>query len=81
MTTCCTLKADVRGLPVISKKKSIILRKPMPRYLWRATAKLNEEHFIDFLFNATGVESDKILFDIIEYHDSCSAFSDIYEIM
>lgn len=49
-------------------RKSILL-KSMPRFLWRATAKKEEEMILDLIFDATDIEQGACLILAIEYND------------
>jgi hypothetical protein len=38
-----------------------VLTKPMPRFIWRATASSGDKNVVDLFFDATGIEQDSLL--------------------
>lgn len=44
-----------------------ILESPLPHFMWRATAKNNNQLVLDVLFDATDIEQGNILLKVIEY--------------
>lgn len=59
---------NMQGLP--GERRRELLVKPMPRFIWRALARLGDRPIFDMLFDATDIQQGNLLEDIIEYERS-----------
>lgn len=73
LTTVNDVKKGVRenkALP--TSRKATLLTRPLPRFIWRATALAGSEKVFDLLFDATDIEQGQCLVDVIEYDQKLS---------
>lgn len=69
LTTVNDLKADIINNSIIDKDEKIrICKTNYPRFIWRSTISLGNTKLIDFLFDATDIEQNEYIFDIIAYN-------------
>ena len=68
LTTVAEFKKDVLNSMRSRLGPSIeeTLTTKLPRFLWRATARCGDEHHLDLLFDATGIEQQQLLLHAIE---------------
>ena len=75
LTTNTELKIEIREFKGISKEnKAVVLVRPMPRYIWRATALYGGNRVFDFIFDATDIEQGLFFLGAIEYDKLFSEF-------
>lgn len=69
LTTVNDLKEDLFvNLRTVLKDKAIdVLARNFPRFIWRATAYIDNDMQLDLLFDATGIEQQKLILLGIEY--------------
>jgi hypothetical protein len=70
LTTISDFKKDILDskLDLLGNKAESILTKNLPKYLWRATASINDKINLDLLFDATGIEQQALLVQVVCYH-------------
>lgn len=67
LTDVKTFKKDILSRELNSDYRLSILTKPMPKYLWRASAEENNKIVIDIIFDATDIEQGSIVAEVVEY--------------
>lgn len=73
LTTISDLKNNLlQSSTLASSYRLAVLVESMPRFIWRATARCNEEMVLDLLFDATDIEQGRFFLRAIEYHDDLS---------
>lgn len=69
LTTGAEVKSDIRGqssLPLAACWR--LLERPLPRFLWRATALAGDSRFRDYLFDATDINQGDLLIETLIYN-------------
>jgi hypothetical protein len=75
VTTVNEVRMDLRKaqtLPVARRRAAVT--RPMPRFIWRATAWRDDEQIMDVLFDATDVDAADALMQVQIYDDFSLAF-------
>jgi hypothetical protein len=68
LTTVSDLKSDImHSMPAKSDLKHKALTRPMPRYIWRATALNGESPVLDLMFDATEIAQASLVIGAIPY--------------
>jgi hypothetical protein len=69
LTDVNSLKSELRDTSVLlGDYRRRILTRPMPRFLWRATALLSDKPALDLLFDATDIEQGQSFVGVVEYN-------------
>lgn len=75
LSTLVDLKAELLKKNTISGNyRAEMLIKPLPRFLWRASAFRNSELLFDILFDATDIEQGPCVVQVIEYDNEVMEF-------
>lgn len=70
LTTINDFKADIINNNKLTPKQKIkICKTCYPRFLWRATAQINCEPLFDFIFDATDIEQNEYIIEVINYRN------------
>lgn len=69
LTTVNSFKEDIlcNSKDILKNKTADVLTHSFPRFLWRATAYIGEDKQLDLLFDATGIEQQKLIELTVEY--------------
>jgi hypothetical protein len=68
LTNVNTLKTEIHGLATLTGEYRLrILTTSMPRFIWRATALVNDNPALDLLFDATDIEQGPSFVGVILY--------------
>lgn len=71
LTTSNDLRKEIReSQNLVDEYKYEICTKNYPKYLWNATGYINNKKVITMLFDATDIEQNEFLFDIISYDET-----------
>lgn len=75
LTTVQETKNDfrIRG-DLTAEQRHQLLTQAMPRFLWRATAKLDNHDILDVLYDATDIETGEVLMAAISYDAELRTF-------
>ena len=74
LTTVNEFKAEMFALHDLSVNyKRSLLKRPLPRFLWRATAQSGASRLLDLLFDATDIEQGHFLSLVVEYSTGIGA--------
>ena len=75
LTSANELKGEILRSPLTKgREKEQILSQPMPRFIWRATARYGETAILDLLFDATDIEQGDFFVRAIEYDAAVGQF-------
>ncbi len=75
LTTANDLKSDLlRSDSMVVAGKEQVLSQPMPRFIWRATGRVDEVDIVDLLFDATDIEQGDFFVRAVEYDVGFSKF-------
>ena len=68
LTTVSNLKTEIEGNSRLSGAyRKTILTQPMPRFIWRATARCQGSAVLDLLYDATDIDQGAFFVRVIEY--------------
>ena len=68
LTTINDFKKDIYSFPKLDgANKRQVLTTPMPRFMWRAIARSDEEQVLDLLFDATDIRQGSFFLRAVEY--------------
>ncbi len=68
LTTINDFKADIINNSDLSNSEKIkVCKTRYPRFLWRATAYINNKASLDFIFDATDIEQNEYIIEVINY--------------
>jgi len=75
LTTNNSVKSELHNIDTLDDEYLCeILFDGLPKFIWRATALLNDEKAIDLLFDATDIEQGTYFLRAIEYNEDLSLF-------
>lgn len=81
LTTVNDLKIEIeRDLPIRGAYRKAVLQQPMPRFMWRATARVQGQPVLDLLFDATDIDQGSFFTRAIEY-DCGLAYSHVLRVL
>lgn len=66
LTTANDFKSDVFLTSDLPAQRAETLTTSLPRFLWRATAMCGNEHHLDLIFDATGIEQSALILMAME---------------
>ncbi|HTB90790.1 MAG TPA: hypothetical protein VK743_22670, partial [Steroidobacteraceae bacterium] len=79
LSTVNEVKKDLLDLGILSPTlKFAAVTRPMPRFIWRATALRGDQPIVDILFDATDIDTGDVLVQALIHDDSaCKLLTEI----